>query len=142
MRQRVLSSLNKNLLPALIGALSIFAIPQLSAASQLSRGWVYINLNKPACIDRARTAAGVEKLPNLQITADYIFWTSPGILGTVHCLTVTSAQTIAFVAVYADDNAQASRLRDLMYDYMQKGVTEGVMGRARPCDPKRCGKSD
>ena len=99
MRQRVLLSLNKNLLPALIGVLSIFSIPQLSAASQLSRGWVYINLNKPDCVSRARAAASVERLPNLQITENYIFWTSPGILGTVHCLTVDSARTIAFIVV-------------------------------------------
>jgi hypothetical protein len=142
MRQRGLLSLNKNLLPALIGVLSIFSIPQLSAASQLSRGWVYIDLNKPACVDRARAAASVERLPNLQITADYIFWTSPGILGAVHCLTVTSARTVAFIVVYADDNPQASRLRDLMFDYMQSGVIEGRMGKARRCDPKWCGKSD
>jgi hypothetical protein len=142
MRQRVLLSLNTTLLPALMGVLCMFAMPQLSAASQLSRGWVYINLNKPACIDRAHTAASVERLPNLQRTENSIFWTSPGILGTVHCLTVTSARTIAFIVVYADDNPQAARLRDLMYDYMHRGVIEGRMGKARRCDPKWCGKSD
>ena len=124
MRQRAPFFLKKNFLPALIGVLCIFSLPQLSAAGDLSRGWVYINLKKPDCVRRARAAAGVEKLPNLEITQDYVFWSSAGSLGAIHCLTVSANKTVAFIVVYSDDIPQAKRMRDLMFDYMKKGVTE------------------
>jgi len=102
-----------------IGALLL--PPTLAWSGNLSTGWVTISAPQAACIDNAAHTVTAEKLKMTGHGNDSISVTRSLTVGRITCVSASAQKSIAFIAVCDNDWSTASRLRDTIFDDMQKG---------------------